>query len=91
MAKLSMGTLNAAFDEDKEAMDHLNKQSRDFLRKYVPAQSLWYARMMYEKMIMDGLDAMMSPNFQREMRKRNDRVEETKGNPMWWSHGSVYK
>ena len=91
VAKLSMGTLNAAFDEDKEAMDHLNKQSRDFLRKYVPAQSLWYARMMYEKMIMDGLDAMMSPNFQREMRKRNDRVEETKGNPMWWSHGSVYK
>jgi hypothetical protein len=52
--------------------------------RYVPGQSLWYSRLVYERAIMDSFKKMVDPGFDRKARK-NMRKRRTEHGQKYWA------
>lgn len=57
-----------------------------FLERYTPGGSLWYARLAYQRMILDQLGELADPNWKDRV-VRTQRAARDKGQDFWWASG----
>jgi hypothetical protein len=58
-----------------------------FARRYTPGGSLWYARLAYERLLLDQLQAWVDPDAERRFRETQRRQLKDFGNRYWWGPG----
>jgi len=55
-------------------------------KRYVPGSNLWYLRAAWERMVIDQLDAMVSNTHDRDVKRRETRLEKNHQG-QWWQSG----
>lgn len=79
----------AIMDEEYKFQEEFLTNAVDFMHRYTPAQSLWYARAAIERGIFESLERAADPNFDNTMRKKEQKIKKDYGNDFWWGHGDV--
>ena len=63
---------------------------RDVLRlvkRNTPLSSLWYARLVLERMLFDNLERMADPKFDQRIRRQERKMKKESGQEFWWRPG----
>ena len=60
-----------------------------FLRRYTPGGSLWYARLGYERLLLDRLQLWTDPKARRSFRARESKLHRETGQRSWWRQGRL--
>ncbi len=56
--------------------------------RYTPGSSLWYARLAFERTVVDQMQAMLDENYYDSW-DRMESYTEKKGQDYWWRHGEA--
>jgi hypothetical protein len=59
----------------------------NFLRRYTPGGSIWYARLGYERLILDRLQELADPQAARRFRALEGRARRDFDQAYWWRPG----
>lgn len=59
-----------------------------FAKRYTPGSNLWYLRAAWERMVIDQLDAMVSNTHDRDVKRRETRLEKNHQG-QWWRSGEA--
>ncbi|WP_281932209.1 hypothetical protein [Roseibium album] len=62
------------------------EEARRFLQKNFPGRSLWFARLAYDRMLMDNLRRWTDPKAEKAFQRRSRYVGDL-GTDTWWSPG----
>lgn len=54
-----------------------------FAKRYTPGSNIWYLRAAWERMVIDQLDAELSPTHASDVERRQKRLTEN-GQGQWW-------
>nr|AKH47342.1 hypothetical protein [uncultured marine virus] len=65
----------------------VSKDVVDFMRRYTPGGSLWYARLGYERLILDQLQEQIDPKFKQRVRNRERKYKRDFRQGYWWKAG----
>ena len=65
------------------------KELAAFIQRYTPGASLWYARLVFERIIMDTLERLINPDFNSDNRRRIRNLKNRTGQDYWWSPGEI--
>ncbi len=84
-AKFSIGNIQEliATGEAKNAIPEL----RRFADGLMPGRSLWYARLAFERMVEDEIEAMIDPNANARFRRIEKRARKDFDQRYWWRPG----
>ena len=83
---LTVGNLKQlAMGEDTNA----GKELAAFLQRYTPGGSLWYARLVFERLIIDTLERLINPDFNSDNRRNIKKLKKRTGQEYWWSPGEI--
>jgi len=66
------------------------KLTRDLFRvmkRNVPGVSLWYSRVVVERLLLDQIDRMIDPKFDRRIKKAERRMKKDFDQDYWWTPG----
>lgn len=74
-----------AKDEDER---HLGRKVTDLAQRYTPGSSLWYARLAFERTIIDQMQAMLDEDYYDSWDRMESRAERT-GQGLWWEPGQT--
>lgn len=85
--RLTVGNAQRAFDPDQET--RVSSDLVNMARRYVPGSSIWYARLAYERMLMDQLQMMADPRGRQQLAQRERRQFTSYGNRFWWRPGET--
>lgn len=69
-----------------EDMD-LGREATQFLQRYTPGISTFYARLAFERIVFDNLRKMADPDAARKFRRLERKVRREKGQEYFWSPG----
>jgi len=83
--KLTVGNVREAI-EGKET--NIGREAVKFATDNAPAQSLWYARLAFERMVEDQLMRLVDPEAQSRFNAKA-RKSESKANGYWWNPGAA--
>ena len=82
--KLSIGNLlQVAGGEDTNA----GREAVQFLKRYTPGGSIWYARLALERTVFDRLQDLADPRAGASWRAREQRARRETGQKYWWRPG----
>jgi len=82
--KLTVGNvLEATQGKETKA----GKEAVQFARNYTPGGSLWYARLAYERILLDQLQKEVDPNYQERFRSMESRAWREMDQEYWWRPG----
>ena len=65
------------------------KNLQHFLQRYTPGGSLWYARLVFERLIIDTLERLINPDFNSDNRRNIKKLKKRTGQEYWWSPGEI--
>ncbi|MCF6216846.1 MAG: hypothetical protein L3J58_11835 [Emcibacter sp.] len=83
---LTFGNISAAAQgKDPE----LGKDAVGFLRRYTPGGSIWYARLAYDRLILDQLQEKLDPKAMRAFRAKEKKTRRQFGQGYWWRPGKT--
>jgi len=82
-------TLGNAMQLASGEKTNAGKEFADFVQRYTPGNSLWYARLAYERIVIDTLDSLINPNFQADNRRKEKSLYKRSGQEYWWSPGDL--
>lgn len=71
-------------DETKFALDAYN-----FVNRYIPGTTLWYARLPIERVMLDSIEEALDPNFDRRVKRKERQMLKDEGRGYWWRPGDV--
>ena len=57
------------------------------MKRNIPLGSLWYGRLALERLMLDNIERMIDPGFDRRMRKYERKIKKETGQEFWWSPG----
>ena len=60
-----------------------------FIQRYTPGGSLWYGRLVFERIIMDTLERLINPDFNSDNRRNIKKLKKRTGQEYWWSPGEI--
>ena len=60
-----------------------------FVQRYTPGSSLWYARVAFERIIMDTLEKLINPDFESDTRRNINKLRTRTGQEYWWEPGEI--
>lgn len=84
--KLTVGNvIEAAQGKDTNA----GKEAVQFARSYTPGGSLWYARLAYERILLDQLQKEVDPDYQERFRALETRARREMDQEYWWGPGEA--
>ena len=84
-AKLTLG--NAAQAIKGERME-FSRELVNFIGRYSgPPSSVWYGRLGYERTIINRLQQMADPKFDKRVRALERKLEREQGSGFWWRPG----
>ncbi|ODP39249.1 hypothetical protein [Sphingomonas turrisvirgatae] len=79
---------NALSDDPDAKEPNTAKKGVRALKSEVPGGSLWYARLAFERLILDQLAEQVDPDY-RTHRLRMEREAEKMGQGYWWAPGET--
>jgi len=59
----------------------------NYIKRYTPGASLWFLRLAIERYVFDTLQAMIDPDFEKRVRRKEKRSRKTTGLEYWWGSG----
>jgi hypothetical protein len=65
------------------------KEFAAFVQRYTPGSTLWYTRLVFERMIIDTLERLINPNFDADNRRKERALKSRTGQEYWWSPGEI--
>lgn len=57
------------------------------VKRNVPLGSLWYGRLAFERLMLDNLERMIDPGFDRRVGKYERKIKKESGQEFWWRPG----
>lgn len=58
------------------------------VRRYNPAATLWWSRLVWNRTVADNLQRMLDPEAEASFRARVRRLERERGQGQWWPEGA---
>ena len=83
---LKMGA-NIFIDDDYKV--NMGGDISNFIKRYTPGASLWYVRLAFERLIVDTLQEMIDPDFNKKRQRKEKRERKNTGRDYWWSGGQA--
>ncbi|MGB1271063.1 MAG: hypothetical protein ACPG5T_03235, partial [Endozoicomonas sp.] len=59
------------------------------LRRYTPGGSIWYARLAYERLLLDQMQLWADPEAKKNLRQQRQRFRRNTGQRFWWNPGTT--
>ena len=84
VAKLTGGNFKA-LGEDKDT--HAGREAANMLRRYTPGTSLWYTRLMLDRMLWDSVQKELDPDYPAAFRRIEQRARKEFGQEFWFGPG----
>ena len=84
--RLSLGNLVQLPGEDPT---NFGRELTNFLRRYTPGGSVWYARLAYERLVLDELQRFVDPRAGRRFRQLERRYRREFGQRFFWKPGQT--
>jgi len=90
----ALDTAELVFDNLFEGLSTSKKMNlgadlSKYLRRHTPGQSLWYARLAFERLIFDQLQAMIDPKWHSKKRRKIKKTRKEQGTDFWWRPGNI--
>lgn len=76
------------FAEGKERTN-IGRESVRALKEMTPGSSLWYARLAWERVVLDQLQWLADRDAHQAFRRRLDQTRRERGNDYWWQPGET--
>ena len=87
LGKLTIGNIQELVSREKT---QFSSELVGMLSKYTPGSSLWYGRLVLERLVFDQLQRLTDPKadkkFRRIMNKRNKDYKQN----FWWKKGKTF-
>ncbi len=87
--KATKGNLDGwATSRDGDLSDVPKSVAGDLFRvakRNIPLGSLWYGRLAVERLVLDNLERLIDPNFDRRIGKYERKMKKETGQEFWWS------
>lgn len=87
LLKLSIGNLRE-LGEGKERTN-FGREAVNFLKTNTPGQSLWFARLAWERLFFDQLQYLADPEAHTSWQRRMQHRKTEFGNEFWWKPGQT--
>lgn len=68
---------------------HYGSQIVNMLGKHVPGSSLWYARLAYERMVLDQFKQLADPKANRYFHQQERKLRRDYNQKYWWKPGKT--
>ena len=65
------------------------KEFAAFIQRYTPGSTLWYTRLVFERMTIDTLERLINPDFNKDNRRKERNLKNRTGQEYWWSPGEI--
>lgn len=65
------------------------KDISNYIKRYSPGASLWYVRLAFERLVIDTLQGMIDPKFDKDIRRKEKRLRKRTGQEYWWGAGNA--
>ena len=85
--KLTLGNIQELFVEGETR--NAGRELSRFIEANAPGRSLWYARLAFERLIFDELEAAIDPNAARSFRRIEQGARRDYGQRFWWRPGTT--
>lgn len=72
---------------DKEFDSTTASKAVEWVKRYTPGTSVWWARLALERQVFDRLQEVADPNTYRKRQSRMKKQEREYGNEYWWAPG----
>lgn len=59
----------------------------DFLRQWTPGSNVWYAQLIWNRMIVDNIQRQLDPSYAHSFERAKQHALKTTGQAFWWAHG----
>ena len=85
--KLTLGNIQELIAEGETR--NAGRELSRFIEANAPGRSLWYARLAFERLIFDELEAAIDPNAAKSFRKIEQGARRDYGQRFWWRPGTT--
>ena len=90
----ALDTAELVFDNIFEGLStnkkmNLGADLSKYLRRHTPGQSMWYARLAFERLIFDQLQSMIDPKWNSKKKRKIKKTRKEQGTDFWWRPGST--
>ena len=90
VSRVGFGNFQRALDDDSyEFTERFTRDSFSLLKRNIPAGNLWYSRLMLERLMLDSVEQLIDPQFDRNVAKREKRMMRDYGQRSWWAPGEL--
>lgn len=83
-AGLTGGNLVQLAQGDKT---NFGSELTNYLKRYTPGSSLWYARLAFERLVFDEIQKAIDPDALDRFRRQEDKLKREHGQKFWWRPG----
>jgi hypothetical protein len=80
--KIINANFNRAISEGEESQFALD--AFNYVSRYIPGASLWYARLPVERFILDSIERTIDPKFDKKVRRKEKQMMRDEGRGYWW-------
>jgi hypothetical protein len=70
-----------------EEPTRFGREAVGFARDFTPGGSLWYARLAYQRILLDQLQKEVDPDYQDSFKAMESRARSEMGQEFWWKPG----
>lgn len=72
---------------DDKSRSNPGRDAVKLIKDWTPGGSLWYARLAYERLVLDRMQEMLDPDAHQAWRRRQQMQRRDYGNGYWWAPG----
>lgn len=69
--------------------NNLGRELVSTIKDWTPGGSLWYAKLAYERVLLDQLQHLLDPDARRAFRRKVKQRQKDYGNGFWWAPGEA--
>ena len=75
--------LKAAFDNKRTTETHIARDAVHVAQRYLPGSNTWYAKLAYQRLILDQLSTIIDPDFPQASRRMEKRAHDQRTEYYW--------
>jgi len=76
-----------ADDPTSDTVEKIRRDAFNLAKRNIPASTLWYSRLVVERLILDQLEEMVDPDYKKRVRRLENRLESQTGQRYFWRKG----
>jgi hypothetical protein len=84
--KLTVGNIMQLPGDDPT---NAGREATNFVRRYLPGGSIWYARLALNRIVFDELQKELDPNYAASFRRMEARARNEFDQDFWWRPGET--